>query len=119
MDQVKFILEAYQDTGSIKGAARRLNVSKNTVREYVRRVLRHYEDISQALVLPEDELLAICYAEEDAEAQRLFIFNQQTDYWISELRRVGVTKNSCGKSTVKFMRMDMVIVNFVRDLAVL
>src|SRR5690606_18957491 len=34
----------------------------------------------------------ICYAEEDAEAQRLFIFNQQTDYWISELRRVGVTK---------------------------
>ncbi len=60
MDQVKNILEAYQDTGSIKGAARRLKVSKNTVREYVRRVLRHYEDISQALVLPEDELLAIC-----------------------------------------------------------
>ena len=92
MDQVKNILETYQDTGSIKGTARRLHISKNTVREYVRRVLSHYDDVSQALDLPQDKLMEVCYEDEDVEAQRLLIFNQQIDYWIPELRRVGVTK---------------------------
>ena len=54
MDQIRNILEAFIDTGLYKGTARRLQVSKNTVREYVRRVKDKCENISEALILPDE-----------------------------------------------------------------
>ncbi len=49
MDQVKYILVTYLDTKSIKGTARRLQISKNTVRDYVRRVRTHFKDPHRGL----------------------------------------------------------------------
>ena len=61
MDQIRYILETFLDTGSYKGTAWRLKVSKNTVREYARRVTGKYEDISEAFNLSEEEFLRLAY----------------------------------------------------------
>jgi transposase len=93
MDQVKYILEAYTETRSIKGTARRLQVSKNTVRDYVRRVRTHFKDLSKALELTNEELYRLCYPPDtNAGSSRECDFNKQINYWIVELRRVGVTR---------------------------
>jgi len=93
MDQVRYILETYLDTKSIKGTARRLQISKNTVREYVRRVQTHFKDLSEALELSEEALMHLLYkADDDGSGAREIAFNNQMAYWIAELRRVGVTK---------------------------
>ena len=93
MDQVKYILETYLDTKSFKGTARRLQISKNTVREYVRRVRAVYEDLSKAMELTEEELYRLYYKpDKNGKNSREYEFNKQITYWIVELRRVGVTK---------------------------
>ena len=56
MDQIQTILLNYLSSGSIKATARRLKISKNTVREYVRRAQAHYPDLSKILELNEAEL---------------------------------------------------------------
>ncbi len=37
MDQVRLIIETYIATKSFKAAARRLHISKNTIKTYIRR----------------------------------------------------------------------------------
>jgi DNA invertase Pin-like site-specific DNA recombinase len=37
IDQIKNLLRSYRSNGSIKATARQLKVSRNTVREYIRR----------------------------------------------------------------------------------
>ncbi len=93
MDQVKYILVTYLDTKSIKGTARRLQISKNTVRDYVRRVRTHFKDLTEALELSEEELFKLAYKSQTGGSnERELEYNKRVDYWITELRRVGVTK---------------------------
>ena len=61
MDQIRNILEVYIDTKSIKGTARRLGISKNTVREYLRRVQSKKLTISEAVDLPDESFLKLVY----------------------------------------------------------
>lgn len=93
MDQIRNILEVYLDTKSIKGTARRLNVSKNTVREYLRRVQRKKLSVSEVLDLPEKTFLDVVYNDcSGVPSSREVVFVRKTDYWIEELRRKGVTR---------------------------
>ncbi len=92
MDQVMAILRTYLETESIKATSRRLKVSKNTVRTYVRRVSGLGEDLKTILELGQEEVMRICTPAEDETRSTEEDFESQVDYWIDELRRVGVTR---------------------------
>ncbi|MEZ5039377.1 MAG: IS21 family transposase [Saprospiraceae bacterium] len=93
MDQVKSIIKNYLSTRSIKATARQLKISKNTVREYLRRSQAYTEDIGQLLLLDDDQLKVILYGTHTpSQTDRSATLSQQQDYWIKELRRVGVTR---------------------------
>ena len=96
MDQVRQIIEAYIATNSLKATARRLQISKNTVKAYIRLGKAYNEDLSQLLSLSEPELLSIFYPSKDGEpsaADRSEVFQSKVAYWIKELRKVGVTRH--------------------------
>jgi transposase len=94
MDQVRQIIKTFLNTDSIKATARRMQVSKNTIRGYVRRGKVHCEDLSQLLLLEDAEFLEVFYPSKDTAAmKRKDVFRGQIDYWIKELRRVGVTRH--------------------------
>jgi len=93
MDQVSYIIKTYLDTKSIKATARRLQISKNTVRDYLRRTQSHFKDLSEALDLTEQELIQLVYRPDTGgPSVREVEFNKYISYWIKELLRVGVTK---------------------------
>ena len=93
MDQVRKIIESFLSTNSIKSTARRMQVSKNTVRGYVRRGKAHCEDLSEILLLGDADFLEVFYPKKDTIlVKRRKVFDDKIDYWIKELRRVGVTR---------------------------
>ena len=47
MDQVKLIIETYLSTRSIKATSRRLRISKNTIKHYVRLGQLHNKAINK------------------------------------------------------------------------
>ncbi len=93
MDQIKNILRNYLVSGTIKATARQLKVSKNTIREYIRRAEVYSTDLAVVLELDEETLNRIFYAaDSDHSSVRLAVFEQQIEYWLKELRRPGVTR---------------------------
>lgn len=93
MDQVKIILQTYLACGSIKQTARRLHISKNTVRSYVRQTKARYTDLSQALDLDDDAFAALFDATTARSLScRSTDFAARLDYFFTELKRVGVTR---------------------------
>jgi len=93
MDQVKLILETYQRTNSIKSTARQLGMSKNTVRSYLRKLEVEQAPIKEVLALEEDDAIKLMYSQEEkASMDRAVILKSKMEYFIKELRRVGVTK---------------------------
>jgi transposase len=94
MDQIKSIIETYLLTGSVKATSRRLSISKNTVRTYIRRAERNSKDLSKVLQLSADQMANIFYSREvKTDTDREKVFLDHVDYWIKELRRVGVTRH--------------------------
>jgi len=93
MDQVRVIIETYQQTKSIKATARRLKVARNTVRSYLQRAQSCNEDLREVLKKSDSELMEIFYLpdkKDDTDRER--VFNSKIKYWIAELPRTGVTK---------------------------
>ncbi len=93
MDQVTLIIKTYIATKSIKATSRRLKMSINTVRDYIRKGQTYSADLSKVLSLTSSEQLKIFYPSNQTQArERENTFAEQKDYWIKELCRVGVTK---------------------------
>lgn len=93
MDQIKSILRNYLSNRSIKATARQLKVSKNTVREYLRRAEAHSSDLSVFLDMDEEAFKRIFHTSSAQQSDnRINVFEQQTSYWLKELQRVGVTR---------------------------
>ncbi len=93
MDQIKTLLRNYLASGSIKATARQLKVSKNTVRDYLRRAEACSADLSALLELDDESLSRIFYSPGSLGTDsRLAVFEQKVEGWIKELRRVGVTR---------------------------
>jgi hypothetical protein len=61
MDQIINVLKTYEETGSIKGTAKRCKVSKNTVRGYLKLAASHDADLSVVLKLPTEQLRQVLY----------------------------------------------------------
>lgn len=93
MDQIKSIIRNYLSSRSIKATARQLKISKNTVREYLRRARAYSEDLSAILEKDDEALIQIFHPSSAQQSNdRLSVFEQQVNYWLRELRRVGVTR---------------------------
>ena len=93
MDQIKNLLRNYLASGSIKATSRQLKVSKNTVREYIRRAEAYCVDLAVVLELDEETFNRVFYASDCSQSgARFTVFEQQIDYWLKELRRPGVTR---------------------------
>ena len=93
MDQVRAIIETYLMTKSFKATARQLHVSRNTVREYVNRGLAGYPNLADTLSLTDSEFIALFFPTKVKEpSDQEEVFNNQIDYWLKELKRVGVTR---------------------------
>ncbi|MGK7389406.1 MAG: hypothetical protein ACNS60_03620 [Candidatus Cyclobacteriaceae bacterium M2_1C_046] len=93
MDQVKMILDIYAKCGSIKGTARRLQISKNTVRHYIRLAEAVAIDPGQVQQQEEKELHQILYHKEaQRSSDREAIFKLKVKYWLDELPRTSVTR---------------------------
>lgn len=93
MDEIRLILQTYQSCGFYKRTAKRLRVSKNTVKEYVRRAQAIYGSVEQALLVSNEELYQALFPPVSVDDQtREGIFNAQLEYWTKELRRVGVSR---------------------------
>jgi transposase len=93
MDQIRAILSNYLISGKVKVTARQLKISKNTVKEYVRRAEGYSKDLSEVLELNDDALGQIIYGSEVRKTdERLSVLESHLDDWLEELRRVGVTR---------------------------
>lgn len=93
MDQIKAVIRNYLASGSIKATARQLKMSKNTVREYVRRAETHAGGLPGILDLDELVLEKIFYGREvQLSENRMEVFEQQAGEWLKELKKVGVTR---------------------------
>lgn len=93
MDQIRAILSNYLISGKVKVTARQLKISKNTVKEYVRRAEGHSKDLSEVLGLNDEALGQIIYGSEVRKTdERLSVLESHLDDWLEELRRVGVTR---------------------------
>lgn len=93
MDQIITILELYKLCGSLKETSRRLGISKTTVKQYVRRVLRSCGSIESGLSLGQEGLYEVCYRSgKSDEVARRQAFESQMSLWEKELGRTGVTR---------------------------
>lgn len=93
MDQIRAILGNYLISGKVKVTARQLKISKNTVKEYVRRAECYSKDLSKVLEMNDEALGQIIYGSEVRKAdERLSVLESHLDDWLEELRRVGVTR---------------------------
>lgn len=93
MDQVRTIIKTYLSTNSIRATAARLQVSKNTVKHYVRIGKTFNEDLYKVLMLEDSAFIAVFYPPKDTEAQqRMETFKSKINHWVGELKCVGVTR---------------------------
>ncbi len=93
MEEVRQIISAYLKTSKYKVVARQLGISKNTVRKYLRLVERVDLPKEDLLRLEDEDLKTLIYpAGMIEESERIQTFTSLVDYWLSELRRIGVTR---------------------------
>lgn len=99
MHQIKRIIELQEQGRSIRQTVRLTGLSRNTIREYLRRISEAGLTLSEALALDEESLGAIVYtgAIEKRSAgrcvdERYSGLESGLDYYCAELRKRGVTK---------------------------
>lgn len=93
MDQIKQIIQAYCEGKGIKAMSKCFCISKNTVRKYINRFKDSNISIEELIEMEEEDLKQIMYLEHTrSESSRVKIFEQNLSYWLSELPRVGVTR---------------------------
>ena len=91
MDQIKTILGTYLATQSVKATARRLQISKNTIRTYLHRARESGKSLEELLELADEVLIKIVYEQHPPPA-RIADFKGRVGTWIDDLKRVGVTR---------------------------
>lgn len=99
MHHIKRIIELYQEGRSIGETKRLTGLSRNTVRDYLRRIQSSGLSAPQLLALEEESLIAIVYGNTFEQAHggrkvdaRFSIMEKDLDWYCTELRRRGVTR---------------------------
>jgi len=94
MDQIRLIISTYLEVRSYRATARRLGMSRNTIRDYLVKLKACYADLKDALSQPDEVLIALVRSPASrADSEREKVFDEQVGYWLKELRRVGVTRS--------------------------
>ena len=96
MDQIKMIVKTYVATGkNIKATARRTQISRNTVRHYIRLAEAHRKEISDCLSLSDEEFGKVFYPSitQKTTSDRVLHFEKKINYYLQELKKVGVTRH--------------------------
>ena len=100
MHQIKRIIELQNEGRSIRETERFTGLSRNTIREYLRRISASGLTCGELLCLDEESLNAIIYVDEIEKNrsgrttdERYISFEQQAEYFTSELRKRGVTRH--------------------------
>ena len=94
MDQILHILKTYQRTRSIKATVKATRCARNTIRSYLRLAAARDKDLNLVLALPAAELRLVFYpGTPAAQFDRRADFEQQFEHWVTELKRVGVTRH--------------------------
>ena len=94
MSQIKQLLRMHQQGHGIKTIARDVKMSKNTVKAYLQKVSMMPCSIESLLALEDPELDAKLHSGNPAykENQRYEHVKSNLGYYMSELKRIGVTK---------------------------
>jgi transposase len=93
MSQIKQLLRLHQQGQGKKGIARSLGVSKNTVKEYLKKIDFSNLNLEELLALEDPVLEAIFHAGNPAYKDNRFEhLKSKLDYFAKELKRTGVNK---------------------------
>ena len=93
MDQIRLIISTYLEVRSYRATARRVGMSRNTIRDYLVKLKGSSTDLKDALSQSDEVLIALVRSPvSQADSEREQVFNDQVDDWLKELRRVGVTR---------------------------
>ena len=93
MSLIKQLLRMHQRGKPIKSIARDLQISKNTVKSYLRRIQTSNVPIASLLALEDPELKSVLLAGNPAYTdERYQALKDHLDYYSKELSRVGVTR---------------------------
>lgn len=93
MSQIKQLLRLYKQGNSIKSIARNLGISKNTVKSYLLKLSSGKLPIGELLALEDPVLEGKFHAGNPAyKDPRFEHLSANLNYFIAELKRVGVTK---------------------------
>ena len=93
MSQIKQILQLHQQGMPIKAIARNINVSRNTIRSVLQKIVEGHLSITELLALEDPVLETRLYAGNAAYTEERFIqLKDRLDYYASELDRPHVTK---------------------------
>ena len=93
MNHVKLILSTYLTTKSLRKTAKRLAMSKNTVKKYINLGRTHTLNLSDLLLLPDAEFIKVFYSSQEekiTEKERYFL--SHVDDWLKALQEVGVNR---------------------------
>lgn len=100
MHQIRRIIELQNEGRSIRETERLTGLSRNTIREYLRRISVSGLTYSQLSSLNDETLIPIVYVEDIERNQsgrstdeRYTSFERQVEYFTSELRKRGVTRH--------------------------
>jgi transposase len=94
MQQIRMLLQAYGRGQKIRALSRQLKISRNTVKDYLRRCLAYESDVEVLLSLSDEELSSIAYGQAvgaPADDRRID-FDSRVKDWLIELGKVGVTR---------------------------
>lgn len=95
MHQIKQIIELYSKGNSIRHIERMTGMSRNTIRDYLRKINSQNIAVEQLLALDEESLSALVYREEIPMLHgndRYQLIEQQMEYFAKELPKRGVTR---------------------------
>jgi hypothetical protein len=94
MQQIRLILQAHSQGQKIRAIARQMELSRNTVKDYLRRCLAFEADVRVLLSMSDEELSNIAYQQASVEApnERRADFERRAKDWLVELGKVGVTR---------------------------
>lgn len=99
MHQIRRIIEFHQQGCSIRQIEKLSGISRNTIREYLRRILVSSRSLEEILELDDESLQVIVYVEPIEKSRsgrsaddRYDSIESQMVYYTSELRRRGVTR---------------------------
>lgn len=94
MSQIRLLLQAHAQGQKIRAMARQLDLSRNTIKEYLRRCLAFEPDVAVLLSMSDDELASIAYHQpvKSPPDERQADFERRAKDWLIELGKVGVTR---------------------------